>query len=64
MLTVAYLHDDEISREMMDVLVAARRAGCINGLWVTAERLPEFLAVHPQTVNFSAPPSRVRAWTR
>src|SRR5256885_10181061 len=49
---------------MMDTLVAARRAGCVNGLWVAAERLPEFLAVHPQPVNFSAPPSRVRAWTR
>ncbi|HEY8182460.1 MAG TPA: ATP-dependent DNA helicase, partial [Thermoanaerobaculia bacterium] len=64
MLTAGYLHDDEISREMMDTLVAARRAGCLNGVWVTAERLPEFLAVHRQTVNFSAPPSRVRTWTR
>src|SRR5207253_2549562 len=64
LLTAGYLHDDEISREMMDVLVAARRAGCIDGLWVAAEHLPEFLTVHPQTVNFSAPPSRVRTWTR
>ncbi|MDQ6801182.1 MAG: DEAD/DEAH box helicase [Acidobacteriota bacterium] len=64
MLTAGYLHDDEISRELMDTLVAARRAGCLSGLWVTAERLPEFLAVHPQSVNFSAPPSRMRAWTR
>jgi ATP-dependent Lhr-like helicase len=64
MLTAGYLHDDEISHEMMDTLVAARRAGCLNGLWVTAERLPEFLAVHPQKVNFTAPPSRIRTWTR
>ena len=64
LLTAGYLHDDEISRGMMDDLVAARRAGCIDGLWVAAERLPEFLTVHPQTVNFSAPPSRVRTWTR
>src|SRR5207302_666420 len=29
-----------------------------------AERLPEFLAVHPQDLNFAAPASRVRTWTR
>src|SRR5712692_396188 len=64
LLTAGYLHDDEISREMMDTLVAARRAGWIDGVWVAAERLPEFLAVHPQDVNFAAPPSRLRNWTR
>jgi len=64
LLTAGYLHDDEISREMMETLVAARRAGRIDGLWVAAERLPEFLAIHSQVVSFSAPPSRVREWTR
>src|SRR5207248_3200697 len=27
-------------------------------------RLPEVLAIHPQEVNFAAPPSRTRTWTR
>src|SRR5207247_6743 len=64
LLTGGYLHDDEIQRPMMDVLVAARRAGGVHGVWVAAERLPEFLAVHPQDVDFAAPPSRARSWTR
>ncbi len=64
LLTAGYLHDDEIPREMMETLVAARRAGLLSGAWVAAERLPEFLAVHPQEVSFAAPPSRLRTWTR
>jgi ATP-dependent Lhr-like helicase len=64
LLTAGYLHDDEAPREMMETLVAARRAGLVGGAWVAAERLPEFLAVHPQEVSFAAPPSRLRTWTR
>jgi len=48
----------------MEALVVARRAGLLSGAWVAAERLPEFLAVHPQEVSFAAPPSRLRTWTR
>src|SRR5207245_8604256 len=59
-----FLLDGEFPREMMDQLVASRRAGQVAQLWTAAERLPEMLAVHPQIVNFSAPPSRERAWTR
>jgi len=34
-------------------------------LWITAERLPELLAVHPSwTAPIAAPPSRNRAWSR
>src|SRR5436189_297261 len=34
-------------------------------LWITAERLPELLAVHPSlTAPINAPASRNRAWTR
>ena len=64
LLTAGYLQDDEISSEMMDTLVTARRAGRVNRVWVAAERLPEFLAIHPQDVNFAPPPSRLRSWTR
>jgi len=64
LLTAGFLLDDEIPREMMDMLVAARRAGRLSGLWVAAERLPEVLAVHPQTVDFTAPASRFRTWSR
>ena len=64
LLTAGFLLDEEIPREMMDTLVAVRRAGRVSGLWVAAERLPELLAVHPQTVDFNAPASRVRIWSR
>src|SRR4029077_3662980 len=59
------LIDGEFPREMMEQLVAARRAGSVNiDVWVAAERLPEILAIPPQPVRFSAPPSREREWTR
>ena len=35
--------------------------------WVAAERVPEFMAVHPDARlpgNLATPPSRARAWTR
>ena len=64
LLTAGFLLDGEFPREMMEELVASRRAGVVGGEWVAAERLPEILAVHPQNVNFAAPPSRIREWTR
>jgi ATP-dependent Lhr-like helicase len=64
LLTSGFLVDGEFPREMMEELIAARRAGAAGDLWITAERLPELLAIHPQPVNFSAPQSREREWTR
>ena len=65
LLTAGFLIDGEFPREMMEQLVAARRAGSMNiDVWVAAERLPEILEIHPQPVRFSAPPSREREWTR
>ena len=65
LLTAGFLVDGEFPREMMEELVAARRAGRLDiDVWIAAERLPEILAIHPQPVAFSAPPSREREWTR
>jgi ATP-dependent Lhr-like helicase len=64
LLTAGFLTDEEISEELVDELVRSRRAGRVMSVWVAAERLPEFLAVHPVDVTFSAPPSRVRTRTR
>jgi ATP-dependent helicase Lhr and Lhr-like helicase len=68
LLTASFLTDDEASqlpRELFDTLVASRRATFINNVWITAERLPELLAVHPSiTAAINAPASRNRAWTR
>jgi len=65
LLTAGFLVDGEFPRELMEELVVARRAGRMDiDVWVAAERLPEILAVHPQPVAFSAPPSRNREWTR
>jgi ATP-dependent helicase Lhr and Lhr-like helicase len=37
--------------------------GC--SLWITAERLPELLAIHPAiATSITAPPSRQKPWTR
>jgi len=68
LLTCGFLTEDEagsIERGMFDVLTASRRACLVDGVWVAAERLPEWLAVHPSTrAPISAPASRNRAWTR
>ncbi len=65
LLTASFLTVDELQHDGFEVLVAARRAALINNRWITAERLPELLAVHPTwTAPISAPPSRNRAWTR
>jgi ATP-dependent Lhr-like helicase len=64
LLTAGFLLPDEISADLFDQLVARRRAGRVKGLCVSAERLPEMLAVHPCSVDFAPPPSRVRTWPR
>ncbi|MEA2489885.1 MAG: ATP-dependent helicase Lhr and Lhr-like helicase, partial [Acidobacteriota bacterium] len=50
LLTAGFLTADEaasIGLPLFDALVAARRAGRVNDLWIAAERLPELQAVHP-----------------
>ena len=69
LLTAGFLLDDEVPRAMADVLAIARRAGILecgapSPLWVAAERLPELLSIHPQPVDFAAPRSRAKSWTR
>jgi ATP-dependent Lhr-like helicase len=69
LLTAGFLTVDEaadIDPAFFAELTRARRAGLLpEGVWVAAERLPEWCAVHPETVaNFTAPPSRAaRVWT-
>ncbi|MGZ8833964.1 MAG: DEAD/DEAH box helicase, partial [Thermoanaerobaculia bacterium] len=64
LLTAGFLTDEEAPRQLADELVQTRRAGRVNDVWVAAERLPEFLAVHDVDVTFAAPPSRIKTWTR
>src|SRR6185436_13950436 len=67
LLTAGFLTEDEaaeIPRELFETLVASRRADIVAGVWITAERLPELLAVHPLRVALAAPPSRNKPWTR
>ena len=63
LLTAGFLLDGEFPPELMETLVDARRAGRVSGIWIAAERLPELLAIHPQSAAFSAPASRARTWT-
>jgi ATP-dependent Lhr-like helicase len=74
LLTAGFLHEDDLadrkSLPLFDVLAASLRAGRVDvpRAWVAAERLPEFLAVHPDAAlvpSITAPPSRAgRAWDR
>jgi ATP-dependent Lhr-like helicase len=64
LLTAGFLLDGEFPRELMEPLVAARRAGRAGDIWITAERLPELLAVRDVETSLVAPASRARAWTR
>jgi ATP-dependent Lhr-like helicase len=69
LLTAGFLTEDDasdIDPTLFDALAAARRAGRVRGLWISAERLPELQAIHPTgDLNFAAPPSRAaRSWTR
>jgi ATP-dependent Lhr-like helicase len=64
LLTAGVLIDGEVDEGLFATLVAARRAGRINGLYVTAERLPELLAIHRVETDLVPPPSRLRQWSR
>jgi ATP-dependent Lhr-like helicase len=64
LLVAGVLLEDEVPPDLLATLVAAKRAGRVHRFIVAAERLPELLAVHPADVNFSAPPSRQRTWSR
>ena len=67
LLTASFLTEEEaaeIPRELFETLVASRRATLLRNIWITAERLPELLAVHTIDAPITAPPSRNRTWTR
>ncbi|HEY9461849.1 MAG TPA: helicase-related protein, partial [Vicinamibacterales bacterium] len=73
LLTCGFLFEDETDRAWLDELAATRRATrvstphLVRSIWVAAERLPEWLAVHPDTrlePIVEAPASRAsRTWT-
>jgi len=66
LLTASFLTEEEaaeIPRELFETLVASRRADVVAGVWITAERVPELLAVHPLHVALAAPASRNKTWT-
>ena len=68
LLTAGFLTEldaEGIDAALFEKLVATRRAGKVDGVWVAAERLPEWLAIHPAAIaGFAAPPSRAaRVWT-
>ena len=63
LLTAGFL--TEAPDELFEELRATRRAARIGDIIISAERLPELLALHPTlNVDLQAPPSRVRSWTR
>jgi ATP-dependent Lhr-like helicase len=68
LLTSGFLLDSEVTRTDADVLAAAGRATHAAGLWIAAERLPEWLAVRPGIPldpPVAVPASRrARMWTR
>jgi ATP-dependent helicase Lhr and Lhr-like helicase len=73
LLTCGFLFEDETDRAWLDELAATRRATRVStphvfrSTWVAAERLPEWLAIHPDTrldPMVEAPASRAaRTWT-
>ncbi|MDP9193219.1 MAG: DEAD/DEAH box helicase [Acidobacteriota bacterium] len=75
LLTIGFMTEEEagaIDPALFDALVRNRRiailnppSSILNPLHVTAERLPELLAIHPNLeTTIAAPPSRQKAWTR
>jgi ATP-dependent Lhr-like helicase len=68
LLTIGFLTASKASgmdQGLFDALVRAKRATFIRNLWITAERLPELLAIHPTLEpSITAPPSRQKPWTR
>jgi len=73
LLTCGFLFEDETDRAWLDELAARRRATRVStphvfrSIWVAAERLPEWLAIHPETrldPIVEPPASRAaRTWT-
>ncbi len=73
LLTCGFLFQDEADRTWLAALATTRRATRVStpnisrSIWVAAERLPEWLAVHPGSQLdplVEAPPSRAaRTWT-
>jgi ATP-dependent Lhr-like helicase len=71
LLTVGCLGEEELRTpvpHLFEQLAAAGRAARTPALWIAAERLPEFSAIHPE-VNvdpaIAAPASRsIRTWSR
>jgi ATP-dependent Lhr-like helicase len=73
LLTCGFLCEDEADQAWLDQLAVQRRATRVSAphvprtIWVAAERLPEWQAIHPETrLNpiVTVPPSRAaRSWT-
>jgi ATP-dependent helicase Lhr and Lhr-like helicase len=73
LLTCGFVFEDEADRTWLAALAATRRATRVStphpsrSIWVAAERLPEWLAVHPGSPLdpiVEPPPSRAaRTWT-
>jgi ATP-dependent Lhr-like helicase len=68
LLTAGFLQADEAAGPLFEALAARSRATRVGHLWIAAERLPEFLAVHPAVTLdpvIAPPPARAaRTWTR
>jgi ATP-dependent helicase Lhr and Lhr-like helicase len=62
LLTAGFLID--VDEAVAQTLRSARRATCVTGVWIAAERLPELLAIHDVAVDITVPPSRHKQWTR
>ena len=59
------MHVSTNAESLFEQLTASRRATLVHRMWIAAERLPEFLAIHDVRVDIAAPPSRLsRSWTR
>ncbi|MBV9070734.1 MAG: DEAD/DEAH box helicase [Acidobacteria bacterium] len=80
LLTFGFLFDDEVEAPaLFTELAMTRRATCVaqtllsvhsqpaaaTTIWIAAERIPEFQAIHPEmTFDITAPSSRIKAWQR
>ena len=64
LLTSGFLTLEEVSASLGEALRAMRRATCVRGIWIAAERLPELLAIHEIAIDIAPPASRVKEWSR
>ncbi len=63
LLSAGFLTD--VDEELIAKLAATKRVACAGNAWIAAERIPEFLAIHPTTqFAVTAPQSRNREWSR